>query len=170
MLNYFNEPFTEIVLYIYSAIYYSICMSSCASLHYCLLQRYQMIVEILTYLYTIVSIALKNLMTPFNYRENSSVASENVILILHKIYSMEVEILEKLTELFSFSTMLGFALSAVYSVYTVFLSYKVFIDGEDALYEKALINIAWCLFLNFYPLLIIATCEYSESEVVTCIC
>lgn len=93
----------------------------------------------------------------------SSVEKEETILGLKSIHHDLMKCVRLLNITFGFQTMLSIGISFMFTLFTLFISYKTFYY-DDTEIGATLSSIYWCIFYNFFTFLIIYTCSLVDSE------
>lgn len=87
-------------------------------------------------------------------------------MALNEIYA-DMRIATLITsQFFGFITMLGFGLTFIYTIFTLFLCYKASFMNDENLNDKLIVGIFFWLYINFYLILIIVLSEATKISVI----
>lgn len=88
---------------------------------------------------------------------------ESIIMVLKSIHHDLMKCVHAVNVIFAFPTMLCFGITFLFTLFTLFASYKTFFYHDTDL-NIALSSIYWTIFYNYFLLGIIVTCNLVDSE------
>jgi hypothetical protein len=158
LMNHYDESLTNIILFIYSGVYFSLSMGAVASCLLCIDVRLSNIKKVLKMNFNISSLR--------SGRDVHDYVAENRILVkLNEVYRDLHFGMGETSRIFGIAGMLGIFLCFLYSIHTAFITYKSLYAHDNDTNGKAVITIFWWLFTVFYPIIIIAYCELIKHNV-----
>lgn len=93
----------------------------------------------------------------------SEAERESIILTLKSIHHDMMKCVQLANVCFGFQTMLGIGITFLFTLFTLFASYKAFYY-HDIDERVAISSIFWCLFYNYFKVCIVYTSNMIDSE------
>lgn len=146
-----------LIVYGYLSINFAVSMGWSALFHVAIYSRLKLVNELISDLFLSdrTSKTMKVLPAPAE--------CESTILLFKSIHHDLMRCVKMVNIAFGFQTMLCFAITFLFTLFTSFASYKVFFYHDTAI-TLSQSSIYWCIFYNCFQACIIFTCQLVDFE------
>ncbi|KAL7019667.1 hypothetical protein ACKWTF_011200 [Chironomus riparius] len=157
-MNRLNMSMSNILIYNYSGMYFSLSMGGVLTISLCFLIRSKNILDAIK-----LNFRFLEDQNSFQVRDNKR--ETQVMVKLNQIYHDLFKALEKASHVGGLCSLLGYFLCFVFSIYTGFVCYKALTTSDTQMKQKAIFTVLWFLYLIFFPALITILGEAVEQNV-----
>jgi hypothetical protein len=150
----------KVILHLYASLYFSLNIGICTVTILSVTIRLKRINSVCRSLliHGDYQNAVMNVRTVRKHDETETIGK------LYEIYSICIDVCDLINLCFMFQVMMGYGLVFFFTIFTSFTVYKD-ISSHGYLLPETIVAVAFCLYYNFYLILIIFMCYEAEQEV-----